>query len=63
MAILRFFIPLSMYFSFHTCSLQNASQVGALDVGYRPGFKPGQLKGAKLLYLLGAVSLTGITAS
>lgn len=25
-------------------------------MGYRPGFKPGQLKGAKLLYLLGAVS-------
>ena len=37
-------------------SPQNASQVGALDVGYTPGFKPAQLKGAKLLYLLGAVS-------
>ena len=43
--------------------IQNASQVGALDVGYRPGFKSAQLKGAKLLYLLGAVSLTVNVAS
>jgi hypothetical protein len=49
--ILLFFLYVCMY-------IQNASQVGALDVGYRPGFKPAQLKGAKLLYLLGAVSLT-----
>ena len=48
-----------MCFSFVNAyiALQNASQVGALDIGYRPGFKPAQLKGAKLLYLLGAVSL------
>ncbi len=32
-----------------------AGQVGALDVGYRPGFSFDDLKGTKLLYLLGAV--------
>ena len=36
--------------------LQVASQVGALDIGYRPGLKPEDLKSAKLIYLLAAVS-------
>ena len=31
-----------------------ASQVGALDVGYKPGI--GDLNGTRLLFLLGAVS-------
>ena len=30
--------------------------MGALDIGYRPGLKPEDLKSAKLLYLLAAVS-------
>ena len=50
---------LGLYMCTYVC-IQNASQVGALDVGYRPGFKSAQLKGAKLLYLLGAVSLTHV---
>ena len=36
--------------------LQVASQVGALDIGYRPGLKSEDLKSANLLYLLAAVS-------
>lgn len=35
-----------------------ASQVGALDVGYSPGI--GDLSQTKLLFLLGAVSITVI---
>ena len=36
-------------------STQAASQVGALDVGYRPGVTKDDLKGIKFLYLLGEV--------
>ena len=34
---------------------RNASQVGALDIGYTPGI--GDLSNTKLLYLLGAVRM------
>ena len=37
--------------------LQCASQVGALDIGYRPGLTSNVLKDVNVLYLLGAVSL------
>lgn len=38
---------------FSLCDLQVASQVGALDAGYKPGV--GDLRNAQLVYLLGAV--------
>ena len=35
--------------------MQTASQVGALDVGYKAGITKEELKGIKFLYLLGEV--------
>ena len=37
-------------------SKQVASQVGAMDIGYRAGFSAENCRNLKLLYLLGAVS-------
>ena len=42
-------LPLCCY------SMQTASQVGALDVGYKAGITKEELKGIKFLYLLGEV--------
>ena len=58
------YISIGLYFLFLNeqliyglfSSLQAASQVGALDVGYRPGFTMNELSGIKFLYLLGEVS-------
>ena len=46
----------AIYYTVLLCSLQAASQVGALDVGYKPGVTKDELKGVKFLYLLGEVS-------